>query len=98
MNNSGSGQPRKSTCRFGIDVEFCSSTPPTWEFIESGGDGSYVLPHDAATWAWDDDLRNGRLIIQVPPGVNGAGDLLRISNITDSSGNVQSSPTTRILT
>lgn len=96
-NNSFSSEETIVECRFGSDIEYCAATIPTWEFVEAGGDPNYLLPHDAASWEWDDDMRNGTLTITVPPNSNGAGDELLIWGVTDLSGNVQADSTGRVL-
>ncbi len=78
-------------------IEYCADTPPVWGFIEDGGNPAYVLPHDAAAWAWDANHRNGTLTITVPADRNGAGDQVWMTGISDNSGNMQADTVVRSL-
>lgn len=76
-------------------VEYMDRTGPIWDFIEAGGDESYVLPEANGSWDWRNDSRaNADLVdvdatgafFTVPAGVCAAGDSLTLT-FEDNSGN-----------
>jgi len=78
---------------FTIDLvnpsEYLSTDPPTFTFVETGGDPNFVLTSGAVTWAWRANTRQGgEATLTIPDGQCAAGDTVIISNIKDNSGNV----------
>jgi hypothetical protein len=96
-NNTSPTTPAIVSCRFGTLHEYCMSTPPSWHFEEAGGNPSYHIPDNAATWQWDANMRNGTLRVTVPASSNGAGDRLLLWGVYDNSGNMQPDTTIRLL-
>jgi len=68
-------------------VEYCTSSDPTFAFEESGGDPNFVLESSAVSWVWDPDRRDGNATITTTDGKCAAGDMVIISGIADNSGN-----------
>lgn len=72
---------------------FRRESNPVWDFVEAGGDESYVLP-DTGIWLWSNDSRRNDYdgsqasgaLFTVPAGQCGAGDSLYMT-FYDNSGN-----------
>ena len=82
-----------STHSFTVDLsanEYLSATEPTFGFVESGGDTSYVLPNTSVSLDWDSNMRGGTFTVVVPAGKNGSGDEFFITNLKDASENTSS--------
>ncbi len=81
---------------FANNMEYCSESAPTVLFLDGGTPDDTLSPSDTE-WTWNPNMRNGELVITVPPQFNGSGDTLIISNISDSSGNLSDGTTSRVL-
>ena len=87
-----------STQSFIVDLsayEYLSATEPTFGFVESGGDTSYVLPNSSVSLDWGSTMMSGTFIVVVPAGKDGSCDEFFITNLKDASENA-SSDTVRV--
>ncbi|RKX28053.1 MAG: hypothetical protein DRP47_05310, partial [Candidatus Zixiibacteriota bacterium] len=87
----------EDTVWIGLDnqLEYMERTSnPTWDFVEAGGDESYVLPEANGIWNWRNDSRLNDYdnasatgaYFTVPAGACAAGDELWLT-FSDNSGN-----------
>ena len=95
LNQSGTADNSNttSTQSFTVDLsanEYLSATEPTFGFVESGGDTSYVLPNTSVSLDWDSNMMGGTFTVVVPAGKDGSGDKFFITNLKDASENASS--------
>ena len=95
LNQSGTADNPDSTSThsFTVDLsanEYLSATEPTFGFVESGGDTSYVLPNSSVSLDWGSTMMGGTFTVVVPAGKDGSGDKFFITNLKDASDNASS--------
>ena len=70
------------------NIEYCDSSIPNYWFVEISNP-AFTLNTSDCTWEWNDDYRNGHIIITIPPFMDASGDNCYVNNVIDISGNAQ---------